>query len=61
MIFKGELKEKILKYFEPYKEKKEYYLQKPDEVRDILRAGAEKARERAIPVMEKVREAVGVL
>lgn len=60
-IFKGELKEKILKYFEPYKEKREYYLQKPDEVRDILRAGAEKARERAIPVIKKVREAVGVL
>ena len=32
----------------------------PDRIEDILQAGADKARKRAMPLMEQVREAVGL-
>ena len=35
--------------------------QRPDYVRDILRHGAQSAREKVVPVMERVREAVGLV
>lgn len=48
----AELKEKIWSYFEPYREKREYYLNHKDEVRDILKSGAQKARNKAMPIIE---------
>jgi tryptophanyl-tRNA synthetase len=60
-VFKSELKDKIWSYFEPYREKREYYLNHKDEVRDILKAGAKRARERAMPIIEKVRTVTGVI
>ncbi len=58
--FKLYLKDLIWDYFAPYREKREYYLKHTDEVEDILREGAKKAREIAKEKMEIVREKVGI-
>jgi tryptophanyl-tRNA synthetase len=50
----------IWEYFRPYREKREFYAARQDEVRDILAAGAAKAREAAMPIIEKVRSATGI-
>jgi tryptophanyl-tRNA synthetase len=47
-------------YFAPYRQKREYYMQNPNEVREILNAGANKAHNIAAPMMEKIRMATGV-
>ncbi len=60
-VYKAELKEKIWSYFEPYREKREYYLNHKDEVRDILKSGAQKARNKAMPIIEKIRTATGII
>jgi len=59
--FKKYLKELIWNEFSPAREKRTYYLEHTDEVRDILHAGADKARKIASAKMEVVREAVGIL
>ncbi len=58
--FKLTLLDKINEYFEVYKDKREYYLNNKDEVRDILAFGANKARKIADAKMQKVREVVGL-
>ena len=58
--FKLYLAEVIWEYFRPYREKRAYYASHPDEVRDILKAGAAKARMAAAEVTEAVRKATGV-
>ena len=58
--FKLYLAEVIWEYYRPYREKREYYEAHQDEVRDILKAGAAKAREAAAEVIEKVRSATGI-
>ncbi len=58
--FKLTLLDKINEYFEVYKDKREYYLNNKDEVRDILAFGANKARKIADTKMQKVREVVGL-
>lgn len=58
--FKLYLSEVIWEYYSPYREKREYYEKHQDEVRDILRAGAAKAREAAGDIIEKVRSATGI-
>ncbi|MEF3191413.1 MAG: tryptophan--tRNA ligase [Campylobacterales bacterium] len=58
--FKAELTERIWAYFEPYREKRAYYLAHPKEVYEILAEGARKARASAIPIIEKVREVTGI-
>lgn len=58
--FKLYLADVIWKYYEPYREKREYYLQNLDEVRDILKNGAHKARTTASKNMEAIREATGL-
>ncbi len=60
-VFKMELKDKIWAYFEPFREKREYYLNHKDDVRDILKSGAAKAREKSAPILEKVKTATGIL
>ncbi len=59
--FKMSLKDKIWEYFSEAREKREYYLEHKDEVRDILNDGAKKARVVASEKMEKIREIVGIL
>lgn len=58
--FKLYLSEVIWEYYAPYRQKREYYATRQDEVRDILNAGAAKARQNAAEIIEKVRSAVGI-
>lgn len=58
--FKLALLDKINDHFAPYKEKREYYLNHKDEVREVLAHGAQKARKIASAKMEIIREAVGL-
>lgn len=58
--FKLTLLDKINEHFEPYLEKREYYLNNKDEVRDILEFGANKARKIAQAKMEQIRELIGL-
>jgi tryptophanyl-tRNA synthetase len=58
--FKMQLKDKIWDYFKEARDKKEYYDSHQDEVIDILKDGADKAREIASKKMQKIREIVGI-
>ena len=58
--FKLYLHDVIWEYFRPYREKREYYLNNKDEVREILKSGATKAREIALPLIERVRSKTGL-
>jgi len=57
---KKELLVKITQYFAPFMDKRKEYASRPDTVRDILKKGAKKARERAKPTIEAVRSKVGI-
>ena len=59
--FKKYLKELIWDEFAEAREQREYYMDNPDIVRDILNDGAKKMRVIADKKMAKVREAVGIL
>jgi tryptophanyl-tRNA synthetase len=50
----------IWEYFRPYRARREYFENNQDEVREILAFGASKARNIALPVIEKVRSATGI-
>ncbi|MDD2449190.1 MAG: tryptophan--tRNA ligase [Sulfurimonas sp.] len=58
--FKLYLGEVIWEYFREFREKRAYYEAHQDEVRDILDAGAIKARAVALPMIEKIREVTGI-
>ncbi len=58
---KKELLEKIWTYFEPHRKRREELLKNKDVVYEVLRKGAERARERAVAVMARVREKTGIL
>ena len=58
--FKMYLKELIWDYFAPHRDRRAYYQARPDEVRDILAKGANKARAIAQETMETIRHAVGI-
>ena len=55
------LLESIIKYFAPYREKYEYYMQNPAEIDKILQKGAEKARKVAKENLKLVKQTIGVL
>lgn len=58
--FKLYLHEVMWEYFRPYREKREYYASHQDEVRDILKFGANKARNIAVEKMEIIRSKTGI-
>ena len=58
--FKLYLHDVIWEYFRPYRDKREYFENNQDEVREILAFGASKARNIAMPIIEKVRQATGI-
>jgi tryptophanyl-tRNA synthetase len=58
--FKKDLLAKITEYFAPYTDKREYYLNNPQEVKEILADGANKARAIAKTKLEIVKDAVGL-
>lgn len=57
---KKELLERVLDYFAPMRERREQYEARPDEVEEILVAGADKARSIAESVLEGCRQASGL-
>ena len=58
---KKELLDKMWQYFEPHHQRREELMNNLDYVREVLSKGALKARERANAVMERTRDAVGLL
>lgn len=58
--FKLYLHDVMWEYFRPYREKREYYANHQDEVRDILKSGADKARKIASEKMETIRSKTGI-
>ena len=57
---KQELFEKVMDYFQPYREKRKILMSRPGQVHDILKAGAIKAKDVAEEVLDRVQAAVGV-
>jgi tryptophanyl-tRNA synthetase len=58
---KKELVEVIWNFFSPFREARNQVAKKPDEVRQIMAAGAVKARQVATITMDAVREKVGLI
>ena len=58
--FKLTLLDKITEHFAPYEEKREYLLNNPDEVKQILAFGASKARKIAQEKLKIIKDAVGL-
>ena len=57
---KLELLDLITDHFAEARAKKKEFLADPGEVRNIMRTGADKARQRALPTLELVRDKVGL-
>src|SRR5690606_20882843 len=57
---KQRLCERIEQDLAPMRDRYAALMAEPDRIEDILLAGAEKARKLALPVMEQLREAVGL-
>ncbi|SFV75335.1 Tryptophanyl-tRNA synthetase [hydrothermal vent metagenome] len=58
--FKLYLADVIWEYFKDFREKREYYMNHQDEVREILDYGAKKASMVAMPMIEKIRDVTGI-
>jgi len=58
--FKIYLGEVMWEYFREFREKREYYEKNQNEVREILKTGATKAQNLAMPTIEKIRAATGI-
>lgn len=58
---KQELAESVETLLQPMRERYQSWLSRPDDLQDILRQAAERARDIALPVLQSVRDAVGVL
>ena len=57
---KVELYEKMMDYFLPYREKRASLLSNPEEVTDILKMGAKKAKVIASEVLERIKSVIGL-
>ena len=58
--FKLYLADILWEYYRPYRERREKFANNLDDVRDILKMGAQKAREVALPTIERVRSVTGL-
>jgi len=58
--FKLYLHDVMWEYFRPYREKREYFENNQNEVREILKMGADKARNIAAEKMEIIRQKTGI-
>ncbi len=58
--FKLYLGEVMWEHFRPFREKREYFENNQDEVREILNQGALKAKAIAQPMMEKIQSVTGI-
>ncbi len=59
-VVKKELFGVLWEYFQPYRDKRQYYAEHPDEVRDILKKGSQKARAIGSEYLDKARRNVGI-
>lgn len=57
---KQALYEKMEAFFAPAREKRRHWLERPDDLEDVLSDGARRARESARPLLEQIRETVGL-
>ena len=57
---KQELFEKVMDYFQPYREQRKTLISRPGQVHDILKSGAKKANDVAEEVLDRVQAAIGV-
>lgn len=57
---KKDLLERLMDYFEPMRARRAEFEEKPGEVEEILRAGVERARALAMPILEECRRAAGL-
>jgi tryptophanyl-tRNA synthetase len=57
---KEEAAERIVEYLRPFRERREQVLSDRGELERILERGAERARELAVPIMDRTRKAVGL-
>lgn len=57
---KKDLLERVLDHFGAMRERREHFVARPDDVEDILRRGAERARAIAAPVLDDCRQAAGL-
>ena len=57
---KQELFEKVMDYFQPYREQRKTLISRQGQVHDILKSGAKKAKDVAEEVLDRVQAAVGV-
>jgi tryptophanyl-tRNA synthetase len=57
---KKELIERIWNFFAPHREKHDELMARPDTIRDILKHGADKARNVAMETLTQVRDKVGI-
>jgi tryptophanyl-tRNA synthetase len=55
---KKQLIKNIVKFLEPIQEKRHYYEERPEEVKEILMEGTKKAKKEAAITMEKVKKAM---
>jgi tryptophanyl-tRNA synthetase len=58
---KKDLAARIWEFFAPYRDKRAALMKNPDDVRDILKKGAEKTRAEGIKTLAVVREKVGLV
>ena len=58
--FKLYLADVMWEYFSDFRQKREYYENNQDEVREILKDGAKKASDIAMPMIEKIRSVTGI-
>jgi tryptophanyl-tRNA synthetase len=58
--FKLYLADVMWEYFRPYREKREFYAARQDDVRDILKMGAQKARDAAAEKIAAVQKLTGI-
>ncbi|MCF6330383.1 MAG: tryptophan--tRNA ligase [Sulfurimonas sp.] len=59
--FKIYLGEVMWEYFREFRQKRDYYEKNQNEVRDILKIGADKAQTIATPIIEKIRMVTGII
>ena len=57
---KKDIVARLLGFFGPARARREELERDRDSIEDVLRDGAQRARERAIPLLEAVKEACGV-
>ena len=54
------LAEVMWEYFKDFRQKREYFEAHQGEVREILDFGAKRAKEAALPIIEKIRSVTGI-